>query len=296
MSSTDSEEREYNVVHTTHYEYTGDVSVSYGRAHLLPRAMPGQVVVSNGIVVDPGADEMRNHVDFFGNISTYYAVRKTHRDLRVTASSAVRVDRRPRPVADLDQLTWESARRLLSSNADAQAFVLASPLVRATSSVSDYAAASLTPGRPLGAALVELLERIHADFEYVSGATTVKTTLSELMHRRKGVCQDFAHLVVGCLRSHGLPARYVSGYLETDPPPGQPKLQGVDASHAWASLCLPDGDWVDIDPTNNQLVDARYVLAGWGRDYSDVPPLKGVILTQAAKSTMRVSVDVTRVS
>jgi transglutaminase-like putative cysteine protease len=294
-ATSDSGAREYNVVHTTHYEYTGDVSVSYGRAHLLPRALAGQAVVSSGVVVDPGADEMRNHVDFFGNVSTYYAVRQAHRDLHVTASSTVRVDRTPRTVADLDQLTWESARQLLNADAGARAFVLASPLVRATSSVGEYAAVSFTPGRPLGSALTELIERIHTDFEYVAGATTVKTTLGELMHRRKGVCQDFAHLAVGCLRSAGLPARYVSGYLETDPPPGQPKLQGVDASHAWAALCLPDGEWVDIDPTNNQFVDARYVLAGWGRDYSDVPPLKGVILTQAAKSTMRVSVDVTRV-
>jgi transglutaminase-like putative cysteine protease len=295
VSSAAQDPREYHVVHTTEYHYSGDVSVSYGRAHLLPRALPGQVVVSSEVVVDPGADEMRNHVDFFGNVSTYYAVRQAHRDLRVTASSNVRVDRTPRTVADLDQLTWESAQQLLGPDAEAQAFVLASPLVRATSSVSDYAGATFTPGRLLGTALVELLERIHTDFEYVSGATTVKTTLGELMHRRKGVCQDFAHLAVGCLRALGLPARYVSGYLETDPPPGQPKLQGVDASHAWASLCLPDGDWVDIDPTNNQFVDGRYVLAGWGRDYSDVPPLKGVVLTQAAKSTMRVSVDVTRV-
>jgi transglutaminase-like putative cysteine protease len=295
VSSPDSGEREYQVVHTTQYEYSGDVSVSYGRAHLLPRALPGQVVVSSGVVVDPGADEMRSHIDFFGNVSTYYAVRETHRDLRVTASSNVRVDRTARPVADLDQLTWESGTQRVGPDPDARAFVLASPLVRATAAVTEYAATTFTPGRPLGAALVELLERIHADFEYVSGATNIKTTLGELMHRRKGVCQDFAHLAVGCLRSHGLPARYVSGYLETDPPPGQPKLQGVDASHAWAALCLPNGDWVDIDPTNNGFVDARYVFSGWGRDYSDVPPLKGVILTQAAKSTMRVSVDVTRV-
>jgi transglutaminase-like putative cysteine protease len=295
VSAADGTEREYHVVHATHYEYAGDVSVSYGRAHLLPRASSGQVVVSSGVVVDPGADEMRSHIDFFGNVATYYAVRQAHRDLRVTASSNVRVDRTPRTVAELDQHPWESAQQLAGHDSDARAFVLASPLVRATSSVSEYAAATFTPGRPLGTALVELIERIHADFEYVSGATTVKTTLGELMHRRKGVCQDFAHLAVGCLRSQGLPARYVSGYLETDPPPGQPKLQGVDASHAWAALSLPDGDWLDVDPTNNQFVDSRYVLAGWGRDYSDVPPLKGVILTQAAKSTMRVSVDVTRV-
>jgi transglutaminase-like putative cysteine protease len=295
VSPAAPDQREYQIVHATHYKYSGDVSVSYGYAHLLPRALPGQVVVSSEVAVDPGADEMRNHIDFFGNVATFYAVRQTHRELRVTASSSVRIDRTPRTAADLDELTWESTRELLRPDADARAYVLASPHVRATSSVTEYAATTFTPGRRLGAALVELIERIHTDFEFLSGATTVNTALGELMHRRKGVCQDFAHLAVGCLRSVGLPARYVSGYLETDPPPGQQKLQGVDASHAWAALGLPGGDWVDIDPTNNQFIDARYVLAGWGRDYSDVPPLKGVILTHAAKSTMRVSVDVTRV-
>jgi transglutaminase-like putative cysteine protease len=295
VSTAELEARNYHVVHATQYRYSDDVSVSYGRAHLLPRTSAGQVVVASEVEVDPGADELRSHVDFFGNISTYYTVRHAHEALRVTATSDVRVHRAPPSVESLNQLTVDSARELLGGDVDAHAFVLSSPLVRPTTSVKEYAAATLTPDRPLGTALVELLERIHADFEYASGATTLKTTLGELMHRRQGVCQDFAQLTVGALRSVGLPARYVSGYLETDPPPGQPKLQGVDASHAWAALRVPGLDWVDLDPTNNQFVDGRYVVAGWGRDYSDLPPLKGVILTHAAKSTMSVHVDVTRV-
>jgi len=289
------DQRTYRVVHITEYGYSDDVTTSYGRAHLLPRAIPGQEVITGEIELDPGADELRSHVDFFGNRSTYYVVRKVHRRLRVTSTSEVTVDRAPPSLTTLDVLTWEEARDQLHDDVDTREFVLASPLVRITSAVNEYAAASFPPRRPLGAALTDLVGRIYRDFEYVAGATNVKTTLGEVLHGRRGVCQDFAHLTVGCLRSVGLPARYVSGYLETAPPPGQAKLQGADASHAWAAVRVPGMGWVDLDPTNNQFVDSRYVVSAWGRDYSDVPPLKGVILTQSRKSTMKVSVDVTRV-
>jgi transglutaminase-like putative cysteine protease len=205
------------------------------------------------------------------------------------------VARTPPALPTLDALSWEAARDQQAADPAARGDLVASPLVRVTSGVAEYASASFRPGRPLGAALLDLQRRIHHDFEYVSGATTVRTTLGELLHKRQGVCQDFAHLAVGCLRSVGLPARYVSGYLETTPPPGQPKRIGADASHAWATVRVPEVGWVSIDPTNNQLVDDSYVTSAWGRDYTDVPPLKGVILTHATESTMRVSVDVTRV-
>jgi transglutaminase-like putative cysteine protease len=285
----------YRVVHATEYSYSDDVSVSYGRAHLLPRGVDGgQTVVSSDLVIEPGTEDLRSHTDYYGNVSTYYAVRHRHRELRVTATSEVQVDRTAPTVEELDAFSWESVRDGQAVDVEARSFVLASPLVALSPAIREYAAQTFTPGRGLGSVLAEIDERIHADFEYVSGATTVRTTLEELLEGRRGVCQDFAHLAVGCLRSHGLPARYVSGYLETLPPPGQPKLQGADASHAWASVKL-GRDWVDLDPTNNQFVDARYVVAGWGRDYSDVPPLKGVIMTDAKKSTLRVSVDVTRI-
>lgn len=293
-------ERHYRVVHRTLYSYSDDVSISYGRAHLVPRALPGQRCLNNEIVLEPGAAELRDHVDFFGNVSTYYAVRERHRSLQVTSTSEVLVDRPAAGVAELDEHSWEQVRDAARADPEAFAFVLASPLVRPTNGVTEYAATTFTAGRPLGSALAELTRRIHEDFEYVSGATTVRTTLSELLHRRQGVCQDFAHLAVGCLRSAGLAARYVSGYLETRPPPGKAELQGADASHAWAAVFVPgfgSGDgWVAFDPTNDQFVDARYIVAAWGRDYTDVPPLKGVIITDAKESKMRVSVDVTRVS
>jgi transglutaminase-like putative cysteine protease len=285
----------YRVVHTTEYVYSDDVTASYGRAHLLPRAIPGQVVVAGDVQLEPGADELRSHIDFFGNVSTYYVVRTRHRTLRVVSSSEVTVDRSPVAVADLDAMSWDQARDAAADDVDARGYLLASPLVGNSGPLADYAAVTFSPGRALGSALVELISRIHADFEYVSGATNVKTTLGEVLRKRQGVCQDFAHLAVGCLRAVGLPARYVSGYLETTPPPGRPKLQGADASHAWAAVDVPGVGWVDLDPTNDQFVDGRYVVSAWGRDYSDVPPLKGVILSQAKKSTMTVSVDVTRV-
>jgi len=297
--SDESGERRYRVVHRTRYSYSDDVNTSYGRAHLVPRALPGQRRLTSEVVLEPGAAELRDHIDFFGNVSTYYVVRERHRSLQVTSTSEVAVDRPAVDVAGLDELGWEQVRDAAHADPEACAFVLASPLVRPGAGVTEYAARTFTAGRPLGAALGELTRRIHEDFEYVSGATTVRTTLGELLHRRQGVCQDFAHLAVGCLRSAGIAARYVSGYLETRPPPGQVKLQGADASHAWAAAFAPGSgaaeDWVAFDPTNNQFVDARYIVAAWGRDYTDVPPLKGVILTEAKKSKMRVGVDVTRI-
>jgi transglutaminase-like putative cysteine protease len=160
--------------------------------------------------------------------------------------------------------------------------------------VAAYAAESFAPGRPLGEAAADLCRRIHDDFDYVSGSTTVRSTVTDLLSGGEGVCQDFAHLAVAGLRSRGLPARYVSGYLETLPPPGKAKLRGVDASHAWFSVWTGDG-WLDLDPTNDRVVDEQFVVLAHGRDYGDVPPLKGVIFTDSAKSVMAVSVDMERV-
>jgi transglutaminase-like putative cysteine protease len=194
----------------------------------------------------------------------------------------------------LDAISWEQARDAHRADQADVDFRLPSPRIRPSTAVRDYARPSFSAGRPLGQCLLELITRIHADFTYKAGATTVRTSVPDVLRKREGVCQDFAHLTVSCLRSMGLPARYVSGYLETDPPAGQAKLQGADASHAWAAVLVPDAGWVDLDPTNRQFVDNRYVVLAWGRDYDDVPPLKGVILTDAKQSTMDVSVDLVR--
>jgi transglutaminase-like putative cysteine protease len=243
---------------------------------------------------DPVAGEWHEHTDFFGNTAAYFAIFTRHRLLTVVARSEVEIDRPSADLAALDAIGWEEVRSDLTHDVTARAFSIASPLVTLSSGVGQYAAPSFGRGLGLGSVLRDLSARIKADFEYVAGVTTVRTTLGELLHSRRGVCQDFAHLTVGCLRAMGLPARYVSGYLETQPPPGQPRLVGSDASHAWAEVLVPNVGWVGVDPTNDQFVDASYVVTAWGRDYGDVPPLSGVIVTDSRKSSMKVSVDVSR--
>ena len=286
MSST------FRVVHRTSYTYSGDVTSSFGRAHLLPRTQPDQRCTAAEIVLEPAADEHREHVDAFGNRAAYFCVRTPHRELSVLARSTVTVDRAVVPPA---VRPWEEVRDTLPL--DARSFALPSPQLPADAAVAAYAAPSFPPGRPLGEAAADLCRRIHADFSYVSGATTVRSTVTDLLTGGEGVCQDFAHLAVAALRSRGLPARYVSGYLETLPPPGRPKVRGADASHAWVSVWTgsPDAGWLDLDPTNDRVVDDSYVVLAHGRDYADVPPLKGVIFTGSATSVMQVSVDMERV-
>jgi transglutaminase-like putative cysteine protease len=303
--------RVYRVVHRTEYRYDEEVTASYGRACLTPRDAPGQWTRASRLDVSPAPDLVTESEDFFGNRSSYVELHAPHRSLAVTATSEVVIDR---PVVDLaaaDGWTWERARAAIATwppsapaapispvEVDpiaARQFVLPSPQAGFSDGVTPFAAATFLPGRPVGEAVRALVARIHADFRYRPGATTVTTPLGEVLRRREGVCQDFAHLTVACLRRVGLPARYVSGYLETRPPPGRPKLQGADASHAWASVLLPGLGWVDLDPTNDRLVDDEYVVTAWGRDYSDVPPLKGVIFTESTRSTLTVAVDVTRI-
>ncbi|UQX87473.1 transglutaminase family protein [Jatrophihabitans telluris] len=284
--------RTYHLVHTTRYEYEAPVERSYGRAHLLPSDSDRQRVLDRELEISPVPSDTNDHLDYFGNISTFYLVRRPHTTLTVTARSRLLVDR-PRPdVAQLDTLTWEDVRDSLAESPAIAEYRLASPRARASTEVTTYARSIFTPSRPFGSALVELTRRIHSDFSYETGATTVYTTPAQLLRKRAGVCQDFTHLAVAALRSVGLAGRYVSGYLETQPPAGQAKLQGADASHAWPAAYAPGHGWVDFDPTNDQWVDERYLVVATGRDYGDVPPLKGIIVTDSKKSTMQVSVDV----
>jgi transglutaminase-like putative cysteine protease len=285
----------YRVVHSTEYVYEDDVSGSYGQARLQPRDLPHQTCRSSSVYVDPEPEDLRDHTDHFGNVTTYFHVARPHTRLTVTSTSLVDVEPPVLPEAFHAQ-PWEEVRDAVADRSgphgEAREFVLASPLIGRHETVRTYAQMSFPAARPIGEAVLDLVHRIYADFRYKSGETTVKTTLPEVLDRRAGVCQDFAHLAVGCLRSMGLAARYVSGYLETRPPPGRPKLIGADASHAWASVLVPGGGWVSLDPTNDQLLDARYVTTAWGRDYSDVPPLKGVIFTESTKHVLEVHVDV----
>jgi transglutaminase-like putative cysteine protease len=290
--------RRYQVRHRTEYSYAGEVTASYGWACLTPRDLPDQACASTEVEVSPQAALISHSVDFFGNRASYFEVHQAHEQLTVTSTSLVEVSRTRLDLARLDHLSWEQARDQLRADPETRAegagFLLRSPRLPLGGQLPEFARSVLVPGRPFGETLRHLVSTIYRDFAYRSGSTTVSTTLDDVLTRRQGVCQDFAHLAVATLRWAGLPARYVSGYLETIPPPGQPKLQGVDASHAWASVLVPELGWVDLDPTNNQVTDAAYVVTAWGRDYTDVPPLKGVIFTESADSTLRVAVDVIR--
>jgi transglutaminase-like putative cysteine protease len=287
--------RRYRVSHRTRYSYDDDVSDSLGIAYLVPRELPWQRVVSRDLTLTPAPGDQSQDLDFYGNTVTYFQVTEPHEVLDVLATSEVEVRAHQHSTKALAQ-PWETARPAHRPDVRdawrAQDLALASDLADQTPAAHAYAAASLTPGRPVGEAVVDLMHRIHADFAYDKTATTVSTTVTDILDKRAGVCQDFAHLTLACLRSHGLAARYVSGYLATTPPSGKDRIVGADATHAWAAVWIPGDGWLAVDPTNDQLVNDRYVTVAWGRDYADVPPVKGVIFTEARSSTLRVEVDV----
>jgi len=290
----------YRVTHRTEYRYASDVVPSYSQLHLVPRELPGQRLRSAKVTMDPRPEYFREGLDYFGNRVAYAAIQQPHRKLSVTADSLVEIGERASGPSLLGERPWELVRDEARSGEagdrlEAAQFAIASPLIRGTAEFADYARESFTPERPLLDAITELSSRIHADFTYKPGSTTVNTPVSEVFAKRRGVCQDFAHLGIACLRAIGLPARYVSGYLETDPPPGRKKLKGADVSHAWLSVLLGEADWLEIDPTNDQLVNDRYIVTAYGRDYSDVPPLKGVIHTHGKTKSLKVTVDVVAV-
>ncbi|WP_370240715.1 transglutaminase N-terminal domain-containing protein [Aeromicrobium sp.] len=287
----------YRVEHRTTYTYDDDVTDSYGLGHLVPRELAWQRVRDYGVVVSPDPGDVHTDVDFYGNAVTYFQVSAPHTELVVVGSGEVEV---AVPVVDDALLArpWEQLRPLTSGGGQldgawrAVDFALASPAVPLHAGARDYAASSLVPGRAVGEAVTDLMHRLHADFEYDAAATTVTSTVPEILAKRAGVCQDFAHLTLSALRAHGLAARYVSGYLATEPPPGKERIVGADASHAWVAVWLGGDEWLALDPTNDQWQNDRYVTVAWGRDYADVPPLKGVIFTEATTSTLAVSVDV----
>ncbi len=269
------------------------MSASYSQLYLLPRRLPHQRCRSTDVTIVPEPDDYGEHADFFGNRVAYCDIQSPHRQLTVTAVSVVEIDH-PQDLPLFSDQPWERARDQLRgpSAGDAIQFALDSPLVRASDALADYAAPSFTANRMIVDAITALASRIHEDFTFEPGSTSVATTLEELFVERRGVCQDFAHVAIGCMRSLGLAARYVSGYLETDPPRDGTRLEGADRSHAWASVFIPDAGWVDIDPTNDRLVNARYITNAWGRDYQDVPPLSGVIYTDGEPAELHVEVDV----
>jgi transglutaminase-like putative cysteine protease len=282
----------YNVVHTTRYAYSEAVSVSHHLARVTPRACPGQECLAHELQIEPAPAVVRSHRDYFGNAVDLFIVEQAHAELIVRSTSTVKVSARTRPDSAATP-PWEEAREYDALPLDALECLFDSASIPVSDAVAGYAHPSFAPHRPLLEAVEDLMSRIHDDFTFDPKATTVTTPLRDVLALRRGVCQDFARLAIACLRSHGIAARYVSGYLETLPPSGTPRLAGVDASHAWLSIYCPGLGWVDVDPTNNMFPSTTHVTLAWGRDYADVSPVRGVILG-GGQHSLHVSVDVLR--
>jgi transglutaminase-like putative cysteine protease len=288
----------YDITHRTTYNYDGDVSVSHHLLRLTPRHYAKQNRLSHELAVTPSPAVISAHRDYFGNPTHFIAVESSHKQLVVESRGRVAVG--PIFVPDpAETPAWEAVRARCrddhsGESLEAHEFTYASPLIPDTEELSGYARDSFTASRPVLDAVLDLTRRIHEDFSFDPASTTVSTPVSQVFRQRRGVCQDFVHFEISCLRSLGLPARYMSGYLETDPPPGQPKLRGVDASHAWVSFFCPGVGWIEVDPTNNCVPSMRHVTLGWGRDYSDIAPIRGV-LVGGEKQQLLVAVDVVAV-
>jgi transglutaminase-like putative cysteine protease len=288
----------FRVTHRTQYRYSDVVTSSYGRGFLTPRDSLRQRCIAHRLTIDPAPSDSSTSHDSYDNVSSYFHVTVPHRALTVTSDSIVDVAP-PTPglyTGGPACEPWEAARPAGLKGALATEFTLDLNPPEITDGVREYAAPSFEPGRPLVEVLRDLASRIFTDFTYRSGSTTISTGVNEVLTAREGVCQDFARLAIACLRANGLAASYVSGYLATDPPPGKDRMIGVDATHAWAAVWTPQQpgqfEWLGLDPTNDQLVDQRYIIVGRGRDYADVPPLRGIIYTNSEKSVIDVAVDV----
>ncbi|NOT85751.1 MAG: transglutaminase family protein [Methylococcaceae bacterium] len=312
----------YRITHTTLYQYSQAVGLCQNEARLQPRNFWRQQCQSNRFEIRPEPTDFIERIDFFGNRVAYFAVQQAHTQLSVTSISEVIVFPNPSGLNLNNSLSWESVRQQLQNPPpqsqiqsqsqqghspqqqplmteknvdclDAQQYLLDSPMVTTTAELSDYAQSAFLPNRPLVEVVNDLMQRIFKDFTYDPSFTTIATPLSTVLAHRRGVCQDFAHLAIACLRAHGIAARYISGYIETLTEPGKPRLVGADASHAWFSVYIPGSGWLDFDPTNNTLAHEQHITLAWGRDYSDVTPLKGIAFG-GGQHTLSVSVDVLR--
>jgi transglutaminase-like putative cysteine protease len=283
----------YSVRHQTRYLYADQVAISYNRVHSQPRHSQWQTFSQARLSINPEPAFMAKQTDFFGNPVTFFTVQEPHAELGVTV--LFEADVRPRAY-DQPAWRWEDLAARLKAPTDpatleASQFRFPSTWVEVSESLRRFAAPSFKPGRTVLEGAMELNGRIHSEFAFDPEATTIATPVQEVLDSRRGVCQDFAHLFIGGLRSLGLAARYVSGYILTMPPPGQERLQGADASHAWVSVWAPPLGWVDLDPTNNLVVSDQHVTLAWGRDFHDVSPMRGVVLGGGTQ-VVKVGVDV----
>ena len=288
----------YDVSHRTEISYEQQVTEAHHVLHLVPRSFDMQKRLSANLVIEPEPSQLTVSDDYFGNVLHHLTLQQPHECLVIESSSRVMVRNRSEPLVLESSPSWEEAAEWLR-NADgiamaAQQYVFESPQIALGRAVREFAEASLHPGTPVLVLAMRLTEQIFDTFEYQGGVSDVSTPVDKVLEMRRGVCQDFAHLMIACLRSVGLAARYVSGYLLTHPPPGQAKLVGADASHAWVSVWAGDYGWVDFDPTNRLMPDLEHITVGWGRDYSDVSPTSGFIVG-GGEHEVKVSVDVSPV-
>ena len=291
--------RQFRIEHSTAYRYSEPVMLSHQQLHLTPRLLDYQTTQAHEAVIKPAPTQQRHIIDAFGNPVTEIAIEAAHTSLDIIAQSTVTVIERR--LIDAEKTpAWETVRDSLAYRAswhpepailDAAQFLFESPYARVKRTLRAYAGDCFEPGRPILAAAAALMAKIHGEFKFDAAATNVTTPVMEFFAKKRGVCQDFTHLMISCLRSTGLAARYVSGYLLTRPAPGKPRRVGADVSHAWISLFVPAIGWVDLDPTNNIMPSLEHITLGWGRDFTDVTPLRGVI-NGGGEPTLEVKVTV----
>ena len=274
----------YRATHTTRYTYEGPVSHCLSEARLTPRILPNQRLLDWNLVVSPRPSAIISRKDYFGNDVSSFAVLEPHDRFTITATSLIEVLPNAGPLQYSPP--WEEARDLIADLVEENEFIWESPFVPWLSAIHDYAKPVFSPGRPLIEAATALMHKIHADFKYKPESTSIETPLEEVLASRKGVCQDFSHIMIGALRSYGLAARYVSGYLR-----GDAEFQGAQASHAWVSVFVPNLGWIDFDPTNNIIPSTGHLTIAWGRDFGDVTPVKGITVG-GGEHTLEVDVRV----
>lgn len=287
----------YRVVHRTEYRYGATMLDGYSVACLLARDTPSQRVASTTVTTDPDPDERDEHQDVFGNTIVQVGLHQPHEGLVVEAVSDVTLWS---PQMPHDDMPWERVAGTVAAARgndalDVSPFAASScfvPLATQWAMLHDVAAPSFAPGRPVVEAVSALCRDIYETYTFDPAFTEVSTPLDVVVAERRGVCQDFAHLAVGAMRAVGLAVRYVSGYLETDPPPGEQRMVGADASHAWCSVWIPGHGWLDVDPTNGLVAPDRHITVAWGRDYADVTPVRGVVIGPSSSQSLTVSVDV----
>lgn len=269
----------YDIFHWTEYRYAEPVPLSKHVLHMLPRDIPGQHVLSASLEITPMPQVVQEHLDYFGNRVSSFTIAEPHIGMHIRSRSRIDCSKRTESTPESSP-PWDEAKARWQAGEGGrfeQEFLFPSPYVPFLNDLRAWAAESFPPGRPLAEAALELTARIHEGFVFDKTATSVSTPLAEVFENRRGVCQDFAHLEIACLRSLGIPARYMSGYLQTEPPPGQPRLFGADASHAWIAVACPKTGWIELDPTNDRIAGSGYITLAWGRDYGDVSLIRGTL-------------------